>query len=161
RALTLGIDFPKTEGRLIYDASTDTTPFESWTFHCSVGVSALRIRLRQRPTDSLPTLDLEAFRAESVGANKSVRILRGRVEFEYQVVAGCAGNVFFCMIPMQETSVGRTGLIEVGTEIQAHPANAKSKHRIRSVIPAERYGDGIWHRGEMEFDFRGTPTAFY
>jgi hypothetical protein len=159
RAETLGLAFPNVEGHLIYEPAGDVA-FASWTFHSSVGVSNERIRFGSR-RDSVMLLDLQVFASESVGANKSLRTLHGRVEYEYEVVSGSASNIFFCMIPMQETGIGRKGLIEVGTDVQHDPRNAKSRHRIRSFVPAGHCGDGEWHRGTIEFDFRQTPTAFY
>lgn len=52
----------------------------------------------------------------------------GRVEFEYKVVLSKATqpNVYFCMILMQETGIGRTGLIEAGTNVQGDPQNLYS-----------------------------------
>ena len=153
RAATLGIELSRFEGRLIYQTDGNSAPFDSWTFHCSVGVSTERIRYGRSQDDTNISIDLLAFASESVGANKSLPTLCGRIEFEYEAVAGHDNNVFFCMIPMQETGIGRSGLIEVGTEIQGDARNATSKHRVRFFVPKEHYGDGLWHRAVIELIF--------
>ena len=65
------------------------------------------------------------------------------------------------MIPMQETGIGRTGLIEAGTDLEDDPRNPFSPYRVRFSVPVKHFGDDKWHRAQVKFDFRDTPTAFY
>ena len=162
------IDFDK-YGRLdlrrnnvIYDCRRETPPFESWTLFSSAGGFSRRIRVFTRP-DGLAIFELVSFGNELVGVNKSLRTLAGEVHFEYKVISSDAQtpNVLFCMIPMQEPGIGRTGLIEVGTHIQDDPRNAFSPYRRRLVVPSEYIADDAWHRACITFDFREISTAFY
>lgn len=163
RAASVGIIPLSQEGVLIYRSASngDVQPFGSWTYHSSVRFTNDNIRFGKRPTDGLDYIELKADGSDSVGANKSLRCLYGMVKFQYQVLSGLNENVYFCMIPMQENSVGRTGLIEVGSNVQAHPDNAVSPFRVRWRVPTVHYGDGAWHDGKIAFDLRKTPTAFY
>lgn len=149
-------------GLLIYDSQQDNG-LESWTMHSSIGDHGERISITSRRQDTATVFDLRSIGGESVGINKSLRTLTGRVEFEYMVVSSHAiqPHVYFCMIPMQETGVGRSGLIEVGTDVQAHPNNRHSPFRKRWFVPMEHYSDTEWHFARIDFDFRRTPTAFY
>lgn len=146
----------------VYDSQREQD-FDQWSLFSSVGGLEERIQLLNRPPGGATTFEIRAFSTESVGVNKSLPMLYGRVEFEYKIVLSKATqpNVYFCMIPMQETGIGRTGLIEVGTNIQADPRNRYSPYRKRFYVPMEHYGDGQWHQAGISFDFRQTPRAFY
>lgn len=83
--------------------------------------------------------------------------------FEYRAEgdgSAAESHIYFAMIPMQETGYGRSGVIEVGGDMQADPRNPRSPHRIRFYVP-EAARDSQWHIGFVDFDFRNTPTAFY
>ena len=149
-------------GKLIYDGQT-SQDFNEWTTFSTVGGISKRVQLIKRTPDKLATFEIKAFSTESVGVNKSFRILYGKVEFEYKIIFSVSTqpNIYFCMIPMQETNIGRTGLIEVGTQIQDDPQNPCSPHRERFYAPMENYGREQWHKAEILFDFRQIPTAFY
>lgn len=100
---------------------------------------------------------------ESVGAEKSLRTLQGRVEFDYQVRVSRADapNVFFYVIPMKQTGLNPIGLIEVGGQRQDDPRNPYSPYRVRYVVPNLHMEDHEWHHASIEFDFRSIPDAFY
>lgn len=146
----------------VYDSQREQD-FDQWSLFSSVGGLEERIQLLNRPPGGATTFEIRAFSTESVGVNKSLPMLYGRVEFEYKIVLSKATqpNVYFCMIPMQETGIGRTGLIEVGKNIQNDPRNRYSPYRKRFYVPMEHYGDGQWHHAGISFDFRQTPSAFY
>ena len=146
----------------VYDSQREQD-FDQWSVFSSIGGFEDRIRLLNRTLDGVITFEIRAFSTESVGVNKSLPMLYGRVEFEYKVVLSKATqpNVYFCMIPMQETGIGRTGLIEVGANAQDDPQNPYSPYRKRFYVPMEYYGDEQWHQAGISFDFRQTPTAFY
>jgi hypothetical protein len=68
--------------------------------------------------------------------------------------------MYFCAIPMQAD--GNYGsYIEVGATTVAEPENGTSPYRARRFVPPHEVGDGAWHKGELEFDFRQTPAASY
>jgi hypothetical protein len=149
---------------LVYDSNKEEKPFISWTLFCTARGIYKHILIVDRDTDGLAVFKLVATSSdELVGVNKSFRTLFGRVEFEYKIEAASTNgpNIFFFMIPMQETGIGRTGLIEVGTNVEDDPRNAFSPYRSRFLVPAKHCKDGQWHSGSMEFDFRDTPEAFY
>lgn len=106
----------------VYDSQMEQD-FDQWTIHSSVAGFREHVKLLKRAPDGATTFEIRAFSTESVGVNKSLPMLWGRVEFEYRVVFSEATqpNVYCCMIPMQETGIGRSGLIEVGTNVQADP----------------------------------------
>ncbi|GEM_PF-5603218 len=153
---------PKILEKLVYDSQKEPE-FYQWSLYSSVSGFRQRVRLIERVPDGAITFEIKALATESVGVNKSLRILKGRIEFEYKVVFSEAiqPNVYFCMIPMQETGIGRTGLIEVGTNIQADPQNPYSPYRKRFYVPMEYYGENHWYRASISFDFSQIPTAFY
>ena len=153
----------KKDVSLIYDTGSEGMPLESWTVYSTAGGFDDRIKVAVRADNGSPYFSLQAFSTEFIGINKSIRILHGYVEFDYKVISGdpSALNLFVCMIPMQETGIGRIGLIEVGTEIQDDPRNARSPYRKRYYIPAEHYLDNKWHKADFTFDFRKTKTTFY
>jgi hypothetical protein len=49
----------------------------------------------------------------------------------------------------------------VGSDVEDAVQNARSPHRRRYPVPSEHYLSNTWHRGTLEFDFRGIPAAFY
>jgi hypothetical protein len=154
---------PQMRYTLVYSSQTENEPFASWTTFSSVRGIFSRIQLTQRTEDGFVAYELRAFGDESVGVNKSLRILRGRVDFDYKVLESNvqAPNILFYIIPMQETGIGRSGLIEVGTDIQDDPRNARSPYRKSDFVPIKHYGDNQWHRKSLPFDFTDTPDAFY
>lgn len=119
--------------------------------------------LRRLPDDpNRVAIELQSLTAMAVGVNISLPTLSGIAKFQYQVIsANTAETVYFALIPMQETGVGRSGLIEVGSEREDHPRNATSKHRLRLTVPKEHFADGKWHTATMEWNFRSLPQAFY
>ncbi|MBD3342169.1 MAG: hypothetical protein GF353_23915 [Candidatus Lokiarchaeota archaeon] len=153
----------KEDIHLIYDTESEGIPLNSWTVYSTVGGFDDRIMVDKKSENDSPYFSLNAFSTEFIGVNKSVRILHGYVEFEYKIISGdpSALNLYVCMIPMQETGIGRVGLIEVGTSVQDDPRNGKSPYRKRYFFPAEHYADNKWHKADFIFDFRKTPTAFY
>jgi len=148
---------------LVYNSQTEKIPFASWTTFSSVGGTFSRIKLTQRTGDGFVAFELRAFDNESVGVNKSLRFLRGRVDFDYKVLESNvqAPNILFYMIPMQETGFGRSGLVEVGTDVQDDPRNVHSPYRKSDFAPIKHYGDNQWHQKSLSFDFTDTPDAFY
>ena len=106
---------------------------------------------------------LTATSTEAIGINKSLPILHGVVEFRYRVenAVPLGDNIYFAVIPMQETGIGRTGLIEVGSDEQDEPQNAWAPWRVRYNIPLAHQCDMAWHSAEVAWDFRRVPDAFY
>jgi len=151
-----------TLGRLIYSSEESDNLYDGWTLYCTSGVSSRSI-MQLLTDDGKRIFDLRAYDQETVGVNLSVRSLYGSAVFYYRILRGDAWrqNVLFTMIPMQENSLGRTGLIEVGSDFQDAPRNAVSPYRRRYPVPPEHYVSNSWHRGSLEYDFRDTPTAFY
>lgn len=151
------------EHKLIYDSQSEREPFASWTRFSSVGEIDARIKLLQQADNGATALEIKAFANESVGVEKSLRLIYGRVDFEYKVLESNSEvpNVFFYIIPMQQTGIGRTGLIEVGTNIQDDPRNPTNPYRVRRYAFVEQARDNQWHHQSVEFDFRKTPNAFY
>lgn len=151
-------------GKLVYESKDEENPFISWTLFSSAGDFRKHISIVTREMDKAVAFKLIAnTSSELVGVNKSSRTLHGKVEFEYKVERSNSDGpiMFFYVIPMQETGIGREGLIEVGTNIQDDPRNAFSPYRVKFLVPTKHYGDGEWHSGYIEFDFRETPEAFY
>jgi hypothetical protein len=163
RASQIGIAISQVAGTLIYDSRTESPPFRSWTLYSTAGGFAHRFRVDLRDKDNLATFEFSSAADECVGINRSLRPLHGFVQFDYKILSGAqpALNVYFAMIPMQETGAGRAGLVEVGTEVEDDPRNAFSTFRVRLFAPTDHYGDGLWHRAQIEFDFRPLSTAFY
>jgi energy-coupling factor transporter transmembrane protein EcfT len=150
--------------KLAYQSKDEENPFISWTLFSSAGDIRKHISIVTRETDNALAFKLATDApSELVGVNKSSRTLHGKVEFEYKVERSDSDgpNMFFYVIPMQETGIGREGLIEVGTNIQDDSRNAFSPYRVKFLVPTKHYGDGEWHGGSIEFDFRETPEAFY
>jgi nucleoside phosphorylase len=147
---------------LLYDSELNPN-LNEWTIHSSTRNFAEVVSLSKRSTDDAIVYEIKALSIESVGINKSLRTLYGTITVEYMVNYSTAiqPNIYFCLIPMQETGVGRTGLIEVGANVQADPKNPYSIYRKRFYIPMEHYSDKKWHKIEISFDFTQLPTAFY
>src|ERR1700722_4607216 len=146
-----------------YDSNTESLPFASWSLYSTSEGLDRRITVVSGESKADSAFRLEAFGTEKVGVNKSFRAIRGRITFRYTTGASNSDglNLFFYAIPMQETGVGRFGLIEVGTNVEDHPKNAFSPYRARLVVPRRYYGDGRWHDGVLAFDFREISEAFY
>ena len=162
RASSLGLALAPNPGAIMYDSNTEEPFFASWTLYGPSGGLGSRIGVAAGPQEGVPVIEMRAFGPEPVGVNKSFRLLHGAVEFSY-----CADesqidgeNLYFAMIPMQETGIGRAGLIEVGSNVEDHPDNAWSPHRVRYFVPKGHVEDNLWHTVRLEFDFRGTPAAF-
>lgn len=152
-------------GPVVYDSSSEVPPFGSWTIVCSSRRFSERlkvVRLGEQEGGDF-CFSIEASADERVGVNKSLNLLAGVVNFEYQVIRSesAVSNVYFYMIPMQETGSGRSGLIEVGADRQNDPRNHNSPYRVRKFANPSRFGDGRWHRESLGFDFRDIPKAFY
>ena len=147
----------RTPPKLIFDTESDPQ-FRTWAVHCSDGAREAQVIPAEPGRIAVSASD-----RQSVGLNKSVPTLHGRVSFEYRVVsAGSHGDhIYFAMIPIQETGYSRSGVIEVGTERPADPRNPGSRHRLRYRVPAAHQSDESWHSATLDFDFRDTPTAFY
>lgn len=94
---------------------------------------------------------------------RRVPVLHGIVEFRYKVEYAVppGEHIYFAVIPMQETGIGRAGLIEVGSDEQEAPQNARSPWRVRHNIPLPHQSDSAWHTTEVAWDFRRVRSAFY
>jgi hypothetical protein len=161
RAETLAIQIVAAPGRLLYDSRREQPPFSSWTVFSTSGDFR---GIRNTSSAEMPAYCvIESFGAESVGINKSFNVVTGVFEFDYSVQSGnpAKQNVVFYVIPMQETGIGRAGLVEVGTDIQDDPRNSKSVYRVKFLAPPEHLADRAWHHGRLVFDFRDVPSAFY
>jgi hypothetical protein len=146
---------------LIFDSMRDDPKFSSWGFHFSDRTVLANVQLVNADVGGYVVI--AASEKQTVGLNKSVATLHGQVQFEYNAEGhehGPEAHLYFAMIPMQETGYGRTGVIEVGGNVQADARNPRSPHRIRLFVPRENC-DGQWHVGSIDFDFRRTETAFY
>ncbi|HXU82665.1 MAG TPA: toll/interleukin-1 receptor domain-containing protein [Polyangia bacterium] len=148
--------------KMIFDGPKDDPSFMSWAVHYSDRTEQAPVSL-ENDSDGLTRIVFETSAEHSVGVNKSVPTLHGRVSYEYRVAATSTlgAHIYLAMIPVQETGYDRTGVIEVGTNVANDPRNAKSPHRLRTVVPRAHQQDCAWHLGTMDFDFRETPTAFY
>lgn len=148
--------------KLSFDSQVHDTAFATWAVHCSDGAVAANVHLSNDGTGHHGIV-ISASALQSVGLNKSVPSLHGRVEFEYRVetAAETGAHIYFAMIPIQETGYHRGGVIEVGSDRAADPRNAVSPLRIRFEVPEGHQRDLQWHVGVLDFDFRDTPTAFY
>jgi hypothetical protein len=146
-----------------YDSSSEAEPFTSWRLCSSSGNIYTHITTVSREEDGAVAFKLLATASEHIGVDKPFPVLWGEVAFEYSVGYSRSDgpNVLFYMIPMQETGLDRTGVIEAGTDVQDDPRNVFSPYRVRYVVPTRHYGDGEWHKASIEFDFRDTPGAFY
>jgi hypothetical protein len=161
RGEVLRIPIVAAAGILVYDSRNVTPGSSPWTLFSTSGAfdGIRRVSSAEMPDYWV----IEAFRTESVGINRSFNTIVGVFEFDYKVQSGnpMVRNVVFYVIPMQETGINRTGLIEVGTSTQDDPRNPKSSSRIKFIVPREHLADNAWHHGRLDFDFRGVPTAFY
>jgi hypothetical protein len=160
RAGSVGIEISNAPGRLIYDSNHEQPAFSSWSFY-STSRSFRGFRTESAPDVGVYCV-IESFGTESVGLNKSFNVVAGAVEFDYRVLAGGSSkqNIVFYAIPMQETGIGRTGLIEVGANVEDDPRNPKSPYRVRISPPLRQLHAG-WCHLRLEFDFRCVPNAFY
>jgi hypothetical protein len=162
-ARVLGLNPTDIISTAYYD-SQDTRDFDRWDLFSSVGETERRISYYN--LEGRATFEIKALSTEFVGVNKSLTLLRGIVEFEYQIIFSEAvkENIYFCMIPMQETGRGRSGLIELGSDIQDDPKNPYSPYRERFYVPMEHYDSRQWHKANISFDFqefREPEQAFY
>jgi hypothetical protein len=125
-----------TPPKLIFDRGQHDASWSTWALHCSDGPSNARIG-RLIGQNGLTQVVLAASAGQSIGLNKSVPTLHGRVSFEYRIasVGTPGGHVYFAMIPIQETGYNRFGVIEVGTVKAGDPRNPKSPHRLRHYVP--------------------------
>ena len=146
-----------TPPKLVFDTASDPG-FTTWAVHCSDGARTARLSY-----DEPGHVVVWSSNRQSVGVNKSIPTLHGRVGFEYKVVSteSIGEHIYFAMIPIQETGYQRSGVIEDGADRGADPRNPGSSYRIRFTVPADHQGDAVWHSGTLDFDFRDTPTAFY
>jgi hypothetical protein len=151
-----------TLGKLVYDTLKEVNLLSKWILYCMhpAGFRGIRQFIND---DGTKGFFIRAYATEDVGVNCSVRCVYGSAVFYYKVLQGdpARQNILFAMIPMQENGLGRTGLIEVGSNYQNAPTNARSPHRRRFCVPEDNYVSGQWHRGVLEFDFRNTASAFY
>jgi hypothetical protein len=161
-------DTTKTEtGVLIFDSTSEDQSFRTWGIHSSIGMFAECVKLVTEEGLSgslgeIQAIEITARATEGAGINKDVQTLVGKVKFDYKAIHSGADilNLYFCMIPMQKEGHDRH-LIEVGTDRCADPINAYSPYRQRYYVPHNHIGDGQWHKAEIAFDFRNTPTAAY
>jgi hypothetical protein len=149
-------------GRLVYSSNDAANLYSGWTLYNTAGISSASI-MQVLTDDDKRGFYFRALNSENVGLCLPIRSLVGSATFYYKIVAGDSArqNVFFAMIPMQETGPGRAGYIEVGSDVQDAPQNAWNPHRERHFVPADHYEDATWHRGAIYFDFRDLPGAFY
>jgi len=146
---------------LVYDSEQEGHPFESWVRFSNRREN--KIEVIENAKHGLAAYRITAVAKGKAGVNKSFPTRYGRIEFDYRVEASDSSgtNIFVYLIPMQETGFRRSGLIEVGTDVEEDPRNAFSPYRVRFLVPRKHYGDGLWHHGTQEFDFREIPEAFY
>jgi hypothetical protein len=146
----------------VYDSQYEKD-FDQWDIFSSINEPEKGMRLVDDSSNENTIFEIQAFSTESVGINKSLRLLHGKVEFEYKVISSKATqqNIYFCIIPMKEPTRDCFGLLEVGAEVQDDPKNPDSKYRERFYIPIDHYGSSQWHCASMFFDFRQTHKAFY
>ena len=152
-------------GKLIFDSKAEDRNFRTWGVYSSTMMFSDNIKLidEKELTSAVggtPALQITAMATEGAGINQGVFTLWGKVTFNYKAIHSAADvlNLYFCMIPMQQEI---HQLIEVGAERRSDPANAYSPYRQRYYIPHHHIGDDQWHRAELTFDFRNTPTASY
>lgn len=152
-----------TTRRIIYDSDEETSPFASWTLFATSGVQNRHFRITPSSAMQPAAALLNATSREAVGINKSLPVLHGVVEFRYKVEYAVppGDHLYFAVIPMQETGIGRAGLIEVGSDEQDALENARSPWRVRYIIPLAHQSDGAWHTAEVVWDFRQVRRAFY
>jgi hypothetical protein len=137
-----------TPAKLLFDSVLHDAEFRTWALHCSGDPATANVRLSKDDREHLRIV-ICAAESQSVGLNKSVPSLHGRVGFEYraQSVAEAGARLYFAMIPIQETGYSRLGVIEVGSDRAADPRNPFSPFRIRFGVPAEHQIDSEWHVG--------------
>lgn len=147
--------------QLVYDSRSEDPSFRTWGRFSTI-LAFYNINLNSNEADDFtcPVIELKANGSESMGINKSVQELCGRVRLEYKAISSGAPNpnLLFCMIPMQG---GQSELLEVGAQVCAELANAYSPYRIRYFVPEANIGDNEWHTAEINFDFRSIPVATY
>lgn len=151
-----------TPPKLTFDSHVHDVSFSTWAVHCSDGAVQAHVRLSADDRGQT-TIAMCAIDRQSVGLNKSIPSLHGRVEFEYRVqsVIEHGAHIYFAMIPIQETGYHRQGVIEVGSDVAADPRNPHSPFRVRFEVPVGHQVDAQWHVGVVDFDFRDMLTAFY
>jgi hypothetical protein len=157
----------KRTGTLIFDSDLEDPEFRGWGAYDTTRLFESHIQLvsSSKGTESpgkSEAIQVHADAAESVGVNKKLATLFGTVRFRYKALESKAKvlNLYFVMIPMQKEAL-EDSLLEVGGSRRADPDNAYSPYRKRFYIPHEHIGDGKWHEGGIDFDFRGVPTAKY
>jgi hypothetical protein len=169
RDLGLGVSGLATRhaGQLMFDSDTNDVQFSSWsafdtTRHFERHIQVVSAEHGVERPGKTRALQIQADATEFVGVNKKLRTLFGKTRFTYTARHSEAPvlNLYFVMIPMQREASG-DNLQEVGGTRIADPDNAYSPYRKRYYIPHEHIGDGVWHEGEIDFDFRGVPTADY
>ena len=151
--------------KVVYDSSSEDPEFRSWGVFATDLQFDRHIQLSQADESTAKLgldwyVDLVASGPESIGINKALQPLRGRVSFEYKAISSDAKNpnLLFCMIPMRGKP---QELLEVGAVRSAEPANAYSPYRARYFVPENQVGDGAWHEARFEFDFCDLPEAEY
>jgi hypothetical protein len=152
-------------GKLVYDSKSEDRSFRTWGIYSSIRMFSENVKLAEENNSTdvssgIQAIQISAGATEGAGINKAISTLLGKAKFDYKAIKSGASilNLYFCMIPMQETP---DQLIEVGAERRSDPANAYSPYRQRYYIPHNHIGDGQWHQAEIAFDFRNTPTASY
>lgn len=146
-------NYLKEKQNLVYDINKDPT-LNGWsTFRTSENSLAKFVRDGRE-------VHLKVTGNSKVGINRSMNFLKGKVTFEYKILRtnSTFDNIIMYVIPMQENSFDKFGLIEVGTNQQDHPQNDFSPSRSRLIL----YSKGNdWTFSQIEFDFSNTPLAFY
>jgi hypothetical protein len=153
---------PQAEGGCVYDSATEPEAFQDWSYFAERGNISLAWDTFPRDA-SERVMGMVAVDKEAVGLNKSLRLLSGVVEFEYRVASfdAIVNQVYFAVIPMEETGIGRKGLIELGADVQDDPRNPRSVYRRREFVPGDHYRDHAWHSCRIPFDFTNHDRAFY
>jgi hypothetical protein len=161
RAESLSIDISALPAKLVYDSRQEQPAFSSWTIFSTAG--NFRGIYQKSSAEIDKYIVIESFGSEFVGINRTFRYLAGAFEFDYKVQCGSPAkqNLLFYAIPMQENGISRTGLIEVGTDIQDDPRNPDSPYRVKFFVPQEHMSDGAWHHARLDFNFQDLPDAFY
>lgn len=158
---------PDDAGKIIYDSRVEDKQFLTWGKYYLRGTFQKNIQLISEQNESDASAKIQAFKitaegAEGVGVNKRIQTLFGKVKFSYKAIRSKAAilNLYFCLIPMQKDTEN-SQLVEVGANRRGDSVNGYSPYRQRFYIPHDQIGDERWHQGEIAFDFRSTPKAFY
>lgn len=142
---------------LVYTSQEDQ--FASWPRYLASGTTGGTVALATPPGQPA-MIRLTATAGAKTGANKLLKLRRGRVEFEYSVVTASDGidNFAVFAIPMFDSGPTRSGLVEVGSAAP-DPRTGVPATRRRFTVPAAHRADHQWHGGSLDFDFTEIKSA--